>query len=156
MISNRARGDKRIIFTGFVFGQDYRALQQSAYCYVHATEVGARIRPCSRPWVSETVLTLAAPENIEAVGDAGILYHDEKDLAHKLQPRAARRLAGPRLSQPRSGPGARTLHLGPGGGSVRTTLFADMAGISLPHDRAPVAVLNRVAAQAAGAVMSAE
>src|SRR6185295_5369756 len=39
-LKERARGDKRIIFTGFVFGQDYRALQQNAYCYVHATEVG--------------------------------------------------------------------------------------------------------------------
>ena len=36
----RARGDKRIVFTGFVFGRDYRTLQQNAYCYVHATEVG--------------------------------------------------------------------------------------------------------------------
>src|SRR5436853_483396 len=36
----RARRDRRIIFTGFVFGRDYRALQQNAYCYVHATEVG--------------------------------------------------------------------------------------------------------------------
>ena len=82
----RARGDKRIIFTGFVFGQDYRALQQNAYCYVHATEVGG-----THPALLEAmgfgncVLTLAAPENIEAVGDAAILYHDEKDLAHKLQ-----------------------------------------------------------------------
>ena len=39
-LKERARGDRRIIFTGFVFGQDYRALQQNAYCYVHATEVG--------------------------------------------------------------------------------------------------------------------
>jgi glycosyltransferase involved in cell wall biosynthesis len=31
------------------------------------------------------VLTLAAPENLEAVGDAGIAYSDEKDLAEKLQ-----------------------------------------------------------------------
>jgi glycosyltransferase involved in cell wall biosynthesis len=82
----RARGDKRIIFTGFVFGQDYRALQQNAYCYVHATEVGG-----THPALLEAmgfgncVLTLAAPENIEAVGDAGILYNDEKDLAYKLQ-----------------------------------------------------------------------
>jgi glycosyltransferase involved in cell wall biosynthesis len=82
----RARGDKRIIFTGFVFGQDYRALQQNAYCYVHATEVGG-----THPALLEAmgfgncVLTLGAPENIEAVGDAGILYHDEKDLVHKLQ-----------------------------------------------------------------------
>ena len=36
-----ARGDKRIIFTGFVFGQDYRALQQNAFTVaIHATEVG--------------------------------------------------------------------------------------------------------------------
>jgi glycosyltransferase involved in cell wall biosynthesis len=82
----RARGDKRIIFTGFVFGQDYRALQQNAYCYVHATEVGG-----THPALLEAmgfgncVLTLAAPENIEAVGDAAILYENESDLAQKLQ-----------------------------------------------------------------------
>ena len=82
----RARRDKRIVFTGFVFGRDYRALQQNAYCYVHATEVGG-----THPALLEAmgfgncVLTLAAPENIEAVGDAGIVYADEKDLTEKLQ-----------------------------------------------------------------------
>ena len=82
----RARGDKRIIFTGFVFGQDYRALQQNAYCYVHATEVGG-----THPALLEAmgygncVLTLATPENIEVGGDAGIPYADEADLAEKLQ-----------------------------------------------------------------------
>jgi glycosyltransferase involved in cell wall biosynthesis len=82
----RARGDKRIVFTGFVFGQDYRALQQNAYCYVHATEVGG-----THPALLEAmgygncVLTLATPENLEAVGDAGIAYRDEADLAEKLQ-----------------------------------------------------------------------
>ncbi len=82
----RARGDKRIVFTGFVFGQDYRALQQNAYCYVHATEVGG-----THPALLEAmgygncVLTLATPENIEAVGDAGIPYADESDLVDKLQ-----------------------------------------------------------------------
>jgi glycosyltransferase involved in cell wall biosynthesis len=85
-LKDRARGDKRIIFTGFVFGQDYRALQQNAYCYVHATEVGG-----THPALLEAmgygncVLTLATPENIEAVGDAGIAYADEIDLAEKLQ-----------------------------------------------------------------------
>src|SRR5438067_13642668 len=29
-----ARRDRRIIFTSFVFGDAYRALQQNAYCYV--------------------------------------------------------------------------------------------------------------------------
>src|SRR2546428_3802177 len=85
-LKNRARGDKRIVFTGFVFGRDYRALQQNAYCYVHATEVGG-----THPALLEAmgfgncVLTLAAPENIEAIGDAGIAYADETDLAEKLQ-----------------------------------------------------------------------
>lgn len=82
----RAKGDKRIVFTGFVFGQDYRALQQNAYCYVHATEVGG-----THPALLEAmgygncVLTLATPENIEAVGEAGIPYIDEYDLAAKLR-----------------------------------------------------------------------
>jgi len=85
-LKSQARGDKRIIFTGFVFGQDYRALQQNAYCYVHATEVGG-----THPALLEAmgygncVLTLATPENIEAVGEAGIPYIDEFDLAEKLQ-----------------------------------------------------------------------
>ena len=82
----RARRDRRIVFTGFVFGSDYRALQQNAYCYVHATEVGG-----THPALLEAmgfgncVLTLAAPENIEAIGDAGIAYTDERDLTDKLQ-----------------------------------------------------------------------
>jgi len=82
----QARGDKRIVFTGFVFGQDYRALQQNAYCYVHATEVGG-----THPALLEAmgygncVLTLATPENMEVVGDAGVPYIDEYDLTGKLQ-----------------------------------------------------------------------
>ncbi len=82
----RARRDKRIIFTGFVFGNDYRALQQNAYCYVHATEVGG-----THPALLEAmgygncVLTLATPENLEAVGEAGIPYADEDELAAQLQ-----------------------------------------------------------------------
>ena len=85
-LKTRARGDKRIIFTGFVFGQDYRALQQNAYCYVHATEVGG-----THPALLEAmgygncVLTLATPENLEVVGDAGVPYENEFDLAEKLQ-----------------------------------------------------------------------
>jgi glycosyltransferase involved in cell wall biosynthesis len=85
-LKERARGDKRIVFTGFVFGRDYRMLQQNAYCYIHATEVGG-----THPALLEAmgfgncVLTLAAPENIEAIGDAGIAYADEADLADKLQ-----------------------------------------------------------------------
>src|SRR5204863_340348 len=85
-LKHRAQDDPRIIFTGFVFGRDYKALQQNAYCYIHATEVGG-----THPALLEAmgfgncVLTLAAPENIEAIGDAGIPYADANDLAEKLQ-----------------------------------------------------------------------
>jgi glycosyltransferase involved in cell wall biosynthesis len=81
-----ARRDRRIIFTGFVFGDAYRALQQNAYCYVHATEVGG-----THPALLEAmgygncVLTLAAPENVEVVGEAGLHYKDANDLAAQLQ-----------------------------------------------------------------------
>jgi glycosyltransferase involved in cell wall biosynthesis len=85
-LRSRARRDKRIIFTGFVFGKDYRNLQQNAYCYVHATEVGG-----THPALLEAmgfgncVLTLSTPENLEAVGEAGLAYADEQELAEQLQ-----------------------------------------------------------------------
>ena len=81
-----ARRDRRIVFTGFVFGDAYRTLQQNAYCYVHATEVGG-----THPALLEAmgygncVLTLATPENVEVTGDAAIHYRDTNDLAAQLQ-----------------------------------------------------------------------
>jgi glycosyltransferase involved in cell wall biosynthesis len=78
--------DARIVFTSFVFGDAYRALQQNAYCYVHATEVGG-----THPALLEAmgygncVLTLATPENVEVVGEAGIPYADAADLESKLR-----------------------------------------------------------------------
>jgi glycosyltransferase involved in cell wall biosynthesis len=85
-LRERAESDPRIIFTGFVFGDSYRALQQNAYCYVHATEVGG-----THPALVEAmgygncVLALAAPENVEVVGEAGIHYGNVEELAEQLQ-----------------------------------------------------------------------
>ena len=81
----RAGRDRRIIFTGFVFGDAYRALQQNAYCYVHATEVGG-----THPALIEAmgfgncVLTLNTPENLEVIGAAGLVYGDEQELSEQL------------------------------------------------------------------------
>ena len=81
-----ADGDERIIFTGFVFGSGYKALQQNAYAYVHATEVGG-----THPALIEAmgygncVLSLSTPENDEVVGDAALLFADTADLTSKLQ-----------------------------------------------------------------------
>jgi glycosyltransferase involved in cell wall biosynthesis len=135
-LKDRARGDKRIIFTGFVFGQDYRALQQNAYCYVHATEVGG-----THPALLEAmgfgncVLTLAAPENIEAVGDAGILYHDEKDLTHKLQ-RVLRDGSLVHAYRNRAQARAKQHYDWDHVVDQYEQLFAEMAGMSLPPARA--------------------
>jgi glycosyltransferase involved in cell wall biosynthesis len=133
----RARRDRRILFTGFVFGRDYRALQQNAYCYIHATEVGG-----THPALLEAmgfgncVLTLAAPENIEAIGDAGIAYSDEKDLAEKLQ-RVLR--DGSLVHSFRNRAQARVLEYYDWDYVVDQyeRLFAEMAGLPLPEaDRA--------------------
>lgn len=135
----RARRDRRIIFTGFVFGRDYRALQQNAYCYIHATEVGG-----THPALLEAmgfgncVLTLAAPENIEAIGDAGIAYTDENDLAEKLQ-RVLR--DGSLVHSYRNRAQARVLEYYDWDYVVDQyeRLFAKMAGLQLPErDRANI------------------
>jgi glycosyltransferase involved in cell wall biosynthesis len=78
--------DPRVKFLGFVFGEDYRALQQNAYCYVHATEVGG-----THPALIEAMgagncaLTLGTPENLEVIGDAGIVYNSAAELAAQLR-----------------------------------------------------------------------
>lgn len=81
-----AADDPRIIFTGFVFGEGYKALQQNAYVYVHATEVGG-----THPALIESmgygncVLTLSTIENREVIGAAGIAYEDVDTLAEALR-----------------------------------------------------------------------
>jgi glycosyltransferase involved in cell wall biosynthesis len=130
----RARGDKRIIFTGFVFGKDYRVLQQNAYCYVHATEVGG-----THPALLEAmgygncVLTLATPENLEVVGEAAIPYRDEQELAEQLQ-RVLR--DGSLVSSYRQRAQARIEKYYDWEHVVDRyeNLFAGMAGRPLPHD----------------------
>jgi glycosyltransferase involved in cell wall biosynthesis len=78
--------DPRVKFLGFVFGEDYRALQQNAYCYVHATEVGgAHPALIEAMGAGNCALTLGAPENMEVVGDAGVIYKSVDDLAVCLQ-----------------------------------------------------------------------
>ena len=80
--------DPRIIFTGFVFGEGYKELQSNAYCYIHATEVGG-----THPALIEAmgfgdcVIVNGTPENIEVVGNAGIIYkkNDVEDLREKIE-----------------------------------------------------------------------
>ncbi len=79
--------DKRIIFTGYIFGSGYAELQSHSYFYVQATEVGG-----THPALLEgmgfgnCVLATDVPEHREVLGDAGIYFKkDENDLAQKMQ-----------------------------------------------------------------------
>jgi glycosyltransferase involved in cell wall biosynthesis len=78
--------DPRIKFLGFVYGEGYRALQQSAFAYVQATEVGG-----THPALIEAmgygncVLAYATPENREVLGGAGFLYEDVTELRELMQ-----------------------------------------------------------------------
>ena len=84
----KATGDSKIVFTGFVFGEGYKEFQSNAYCYIHATEVGG-----TPPALIEAmgfgncVIANGTPENIEVVGNAGIIYkkNDVENLREKIE-----------------------------------------------------------------------
>jgi len=83
-----AAGDKRIIFTGYVFDQGYKEFQSHAYAYIMAMEVGG-----THPSLVEAmgfgncVIVNGTPENIEVVGDAAVVYkkNDVDDLVSKIR-----------------------------------------------------------------------
>ena len=79
--------DSRIIFTGYVFGDEYAELQSNAYLYIQATEVGG-----THPALLEgmgfgnCILAHDVPEHREVVGDAGFYFKKSRsDLAEKIQ-----------------------------------------------------------------------
>ncbi len=78
----KSTNDKRIIFTGYVFGKGYRELQSNAYLYVQATEVGG-----THPALVEgmgfgnCILANDVPEHREVISDAGF-YFSSRDNGH--------------------------------------------------------------------------
>lgn len=79
--------DPRVIFPGYVFGDDYHALGANAYLYVQATEVGG-----THPALVEAmghrnaIVAHDVPEHREVVGNAGryFAYRNIDDLAAQL------------------------------------------------------------------------
>jgi len=79
--------DKRIIFTGFIYGEGYKELQGNTYCYIHATEVGG-----THPALIEAMgygnctIINSTPENLEVIKDCGIIYEKNNvgDLKRKI------------------------------------------------------------------------
>lgn len=66
---------KNVVFLGFRFGEDYRALQLGSYLYIQATEVGG-----THPALVEAmgfgncIIANGTPENLETLADAGAFY----------------------------------------------------------------------------------
>lgn len=71
-----------IIFTGFQFGEVYQELQSNCYLYIQATEVGG-----THPALIESmsygncVVANGTPENIEVVGESGIIF-EKNNFTH--------------------------------------------------------------------------
>ena len=79
--------DPRIVFTGYVFGNEYAELQSNADFYIQATEVGG-----THPALLEgmgygnCILANDVPEHREVVGNAGFYFKkDVNDLSQKIQ-----------------------------------------------------------------------
>ncbi len=83
----RKLADDRVVFTGFVFGDGYWALQKHAGIFVFACEIGG-VHPAliEAMAAQNATLYLDTPENHETAGDAAVPYSkNELDLAQKLQ-----------------------------------------------------------------------
>src|SRR5213076_1268267 len=83
------KGDPRVIFPGYIFGQGYWELQRHAYAFVTPTEVGG-----THPVILEAlaagncVLVNDHRPNAETVGDAGIYFSGKAgvdDLTRQLE-----------------------------------------------------------------------
>lgn len=74
-----------IIFTGYLFGDQYKELLSNAYFYIQATEVGG-----THPALIEAmgagncVLANDVPEHREVLMDAGFYYNGKEDLKKKM------------------------------------------------------------------------
>jgi glycosyltransferase involved in cell wall biosynthesis len=79
--------DKRVIFTGPVYGDAYWSLQKNAGVFVFAGEIGG-IHPAlvEAMAAGNAILYLDTAANRETVRDCGISFHpEERDLAKKLE-----------------------------------------------------------------------
>jgi glycosyltransferase involved in cell wall biosynthesis len=91
------KGDPRVVFPGYIFGQGYWELQKHAYAFVAPTEVGG-----THPVILEAlaagncVLVNDHAPNVETVGDAGLTYSGSQG-APALTAMLERVLAEPEL-----------------------------------------------------------
>lgn len=80
---------KRVVFTGYLFGEEYQEISSNAYLYVLTSGVdGTRPVLLDQMAFGNAVLTRNTPANLEVVGDSAAIFdhqNDEHDLALHLQ-----------------------------------------------------------------------
>jgi glycosyltransferase involved in cell wall biosynthesis len=65
----------RVIFTGYQFGDSYRALQSECLCYIQATEVGGTHPALIGAMAyGSAIIANGVPEHFEVLGGAGLYY----------------------------------------------------------------------------------
>ena len=82
----KASAGDNVIFTGYLFGEGYRELSSHAYAFVETSEVGG-----THPALLEAmafgncVVVNDTRENLETIGDAGLMYNGAKGAEHLAQ-----------------------------------------------------------------------
>jgi GT2 family glycosyltransferase/glycosyltransferase involved in cell wall biosynthesis len=127
----KAMADRRVVFTGPVYGDGYWALQKHAGIYVFAGEVGG-IHPAlvEAMCADNAVLYLDTDANRETAGDSGIQFRDARELAAKLAALVARPELVRDLAK-RAGERARALYRWDRVADQYEELFAEMTGIEV-------------------------
>jgi glycosyltransferase involved in cell wall biosynthesis len=78
--------DVRVVLPGAIYGDGYHELQAHSFAYIHATEVGgthpALIEAMGR---GALVIYLSTPENDEVTGGTALPFHNEEELAARIQ-----------------------------------------------------------------------
>jgi len=84
----RNRSDKRVIFTGFVFGNKFKTILKNCLFYVQPSEVeGTSPMLLTAMAFGKCVIVNGIPENISTIGEAGIYFkkNNVDDLKNKIE-----------------------------------------------------------------------
>jgi len=84
----KSNGDNRIIFTGYVYGEEFKKILKGCLFYVQPSELeGTSPMILSAMGYGKCVVANGIPENISTVGDAGIYFekNNVEDLKSKIE-----------------------------------------------------------------------
>jgi glycosyltransferase involved in cell wall biosynthesis len=77
--------NENIIFTGSIYGKEYKELLFNAYCFIQAAEVGGtHLALLEAMAAGNYILANDIPEHREVLGNAGVYYSGKEDLKQKM------------------------------------------------------------------------